>query len=108
MWYDAYAFHGPVGDMPLDPDFKQTSMMEQFAKIVDGGSILPGIDLPEKKYNPINTVVTDDGDEFMISPKQAKAMLDIVGNIDVRDRLDALKQIQTTKGLTQLMDYVKV
>lgn len=106
MWVDEFAFDGPVGEMPLDPEFVATPMMEQLGKVKDGGAIIPGLDLPEKKYKPHNTVVTDDGETFVVNATQAKNIIDAVRNVDVRDRLDVLKQIQTSKGFKIILKYV--
>jgi len=109
MWHDAYANAYQCGDCEdFDPGFIQDSMINQLNKVIDAGEIVPGVDLPEKKYKPFNVLTTDEGDEFVVTIDEAKMIRDLVLGVPVKDRLDVLKQIQSTKGLTSVLEYVKM
>jgi hypothetical protein len=106
IWTDTEAFKGSAGEMNFDPGFKQDSMLEQFSRVIDSSKIIPGVDLPEHKYRPITTVVTDDGDEFVVTATQAETMYDIAVSVKASRRLDFLKTIQTTTGFTILLSKI--
>jgi hypothetical protein len=108
IWHDAYAFNGPAGDMNFDPGFDQDSMLEQFSRVIDSSKIVPGVDLPEHKYRPVKTVVTDDGVEFVISAEEAEEMYDITLAVRSNERLAFLKKIQTSEGLTILLKRIRI
>jgi len=108
LWHDAYASHGECGEMDFDPSFKKVSMMEQLGRIIDSGKIVPGVDLPEHKYHPVSTVVTDDGHEIAVHAKEAEIIRDAVLNVPVKDRLDVIKELQTTKGFTAVLKQVTI
>ena len=108
MWHDSEAYKGSCGDMDFDPGFKQDSILEQLNKVKDSAKIVPGVDCPIEKFHPFNTLVTDEGDEFVVTAEQAEKMYDIIVGVKPQDRLEVLKQVQTTKGLTSLLELVKI
>jgi uncharacterized Fe-S center protein len=106
MWYDAYAMHGECGEMDFDPAFKNASMMEQLGKILDSESAREVVD--PAKFKPVNTVITDNGHEIMVHPKEAKMIRDAIFNMDSPRRLEIIKKIQTTEGLTKVLDTIRI
>jgi uncharacterized Fe-S center protein len=106
MWYDSYAMHGECGEMDFDPAFKNASMMEQLGKILDSESAREVVD--PAKFKAVNTVITDDGHEIMVHPKEAKMIRDGIFNLDSPRRLEIIKQIQTTEGLTKVLDTIRI
>ena len=106
VWHDAYAMHGECGEMDFDPAFKQAPMMEQLGRIIDSAEIEDVV--PSHKYNPVQSVVTDDGHEIAVHAKEAKIIRNFVLDIPAQRRLEALKMIQTTEGLTKVLDSVKI
>jgi uncharacterized Fe-S center protein len=106
MWHDAYAMHGDCGEMDFDPEFVSKPIMEQLGKILDSESAREVVD--PAKFKPVNTVLTDDGHEIMVHPKEAKMIRDAVLNLDSKRRLEVLKQIQTTEGLTKVLDSFRI
>ena len=106
IWYDAYAMSGPCGEMDFDPEFKSVSIIEQLGKIIDSESAREVVD-PER-FNAVDSVTTDDGDTIKVTAKEATTIREMIGNVDVRDRLEVLKQLQTTKGLTEVLESVRI
>lgn len=106
MWHDAFAMHGPCGDMAFDPEFGQKNIIEQLSKIVDSESAREVVD--PKKFKPVCSVITDDGDTIKVTPTEALVIRDAVLSVDVRERLDVIKDIQTTKGFTEILKQVKI
>ena len=106
MWHDAYAYNGECGEMDFDPEFVSKPIMEQLGKILDSESAREVVD--PKKFKPVNTVVTDDGHEIMVHPKEAKMIRDGILNLDAKRRLEILKKIQTTEGLTKVLDSIRI
>lgn len=104
VWHDAYAQKGPCGEMNFDPEFKETAMMEQLAKIIDSESVRDAVD-PDK-FKPVDTVITDDGDTFKVSAKQAHVIRETIFSIPTTHRLDALKDMQTTEGLKYMLEHI--
>jgi hypothetical protein len=107
MWYDAYAMQGPCGEMEFDPEFVQKSMIEQLGKITDSARVDVGIDVPKKKFKPVNTVITDDGKKIRINAKEAQTIIDAVVNVPAPQRLDVLKKIQSSPGLKEVLEIVR-
>jgi hypothetical protein len=95
-------------DAELDKDeyddginFKQEAMQLQLMKISDSE---PGPDIK----NPLRTVTTDDGDTVSVEHGEAVAMLKILQMpIKPDKKMEIMKQIQTTDGLNQMLDFVK-
>lgn len=108
MWVDQFAFHGEayVDDVSYGKEFKNKTVLDQFNKIVAGETCRDVV--KASKFKPLTKVVTDDGDEIEVNAVEAAFMRNIVMGIDVRSRLDILKKIQTTKGLTKLLEYSKI
>jgi len=106
MWHDSYAMHGDCGEMNFDPSFKQVSLMEQLSKIIDSAAIVPGVDLPENKYKPVTTVITDDGDSITVTAAKAKAIRQAIFDVPANMRLEVIKFLQTTEGLTKYLEKV--
>jgi hypothetical protein len=92
----------------MDPPFKETSILEQLGKIIDSASIVVDVEVPRNKYRPVNTVKTDDGDEIIMSVIQAEKMKELILKVPVKYRLYTLKRVQTTAGLSNLLQYVSV
>ena len=107
LWYDAGMMHGSCGEMEFDEGFKQDSIIEQLGKIIDSSRIDPKKD-KIKNFKPLTKVVTDDGDKITVTAAEATLIRDRVLNIPTRDRLDALKQLQTTDGLNSLLKYIRM
>jgi hypothetical protein len=109
MWYDSEAVHyRSSDDVEYGEGFKADSMLEQLLKITDGAKIVPGVDCPAEKYKPLQSVVTDDGDEFVVNAAQAEVIYNAVINVPTKERLEILEEIQTTKGLTSILEKVKL
>jgi hypothetical protein len=108
MWYDSEFMNGKCGDMNFDPEFKNVSIMEQLAKILDSAKVDVGLDVPEAKYKAVETVTTDDGDIIKVTAAQAEILRNAVLNVPVKSRLETLKKIQTTKGLTSVLNAIKL
>ena len=106
VWHDAYAMHGDCGEMDFAPSFEQMPMLEQLGRIIDSAEIADVV--PENKYNPVCTVTTDQGDTISVHAKQAKIIRNMILDIPAKNRLDALKLIQTTEGLTKVLDQVRI
>lgn len=106
MWHDAFAHKGPCGEMDFDPEFKNASIMEQLAKIIDSESAREVVD-PER-FNPVDSVTTDDGDEIKVTASEAESIREAIFNVPTKDRLDAIKYAQSTKGLTDLLNSVRI
>lgn len=88
---------GTGDDDDADTGFTREAMFVQLGRILDS----------QGNPNPVDSVVTDDGDQHRVSPSQAK-MLRMLATTDrikpmVRDRF--LKDIQTTAGLS---DFIEV
>lgn len=106
LWVDTYSVNADRGEMELDPGFKEKSIIEQLGVIIDSGMIDPVKD-KIKKFKPITNVITDDGDAIKISAAEALEIRETVIGIHPKDRLDALKQLQTTKGMKQVLNYIR-
>lgn len=94
-------------------EFKQESMFTQLAKIIDSVSAKE-IYNPKgrvrdyfRHFNDTDTVITDDGKAFKVSPELAKKIREAVLNIDVRRRGEVLNYIQTSEGFVEIMEALK-
>jgi len=106
VWHDAYAMHGECGEMDFDPSFAQMPMLEQLGRIIDSAEVEDVV--PAHKYNPVKSVVTDDGHEIAVHAKEAKVIRNMILDVPAKHRLDALKLIQTTEGLTKILNQVRI
>lgn len=89
-------FDGPEDDGSDSPGFKNEPMYTQLGKVLDS----------QGNPKPVNTVTTDDGKTFRVSPEQAR-ILRMLATTDkvkpmVRDRFT--KDIQTSHGLSDFVD----
>ena len=88
-------------DYGSETNFKQEAMQVQLMKVSDSE---PGPDIK----NPLRTVTTDDGDTVRVEHGEAVAMLKILQMPMKPDKkMEIMKQIQTTDGLNQMLDFVK-
>jgi hypothetical protein len=106
MWHDAYAMNGPCGEMDFDPEFKNTSLLEQLGKIIDSESAREVVDA--ERFNPVDTVTTDDGDVIKVTAEEAEVIRNAVLNVSAQKRLETIKNLQTTKGLTEVLKTVRM
>lgn len=106
MWHDAFAHKGPCGEMDFDPEFKNVSIMEQLGKIIDSESAREVVS-PEK-FKAVSSVVTDDGDIIDVTAEEAELVREAVLKVPVQKRLEAIKYLQTTKGLTATLKKVRI
>jgi len=106
IWTDTYAVNADCGEMELDEGFKEKSIIEQLCVVIDSGMIDPTKE-KIKNFKPINTVITDDGDKIKLSAAEALRIRETVIGINPKDRLDALKQLQTTKGMKEVLNYIR-
>jgi hypothetical protein len=107
MWHDAYAFQGPCGEMEFDEGFKCESIVMQLSKIIDSAGIVPGVDLPAKKYKPITSVTTDDGYMVSVTAQEAQTILRSIQYVPTPKRLDYLKRLQSSTGLCDAIDRIR-
>jgi len=76
--------------------FKGMSMYDQLGKVLDS----------QGNPNPINSVTTDDGQSFDITPEQAKVirMLMTTDKVKPMVRDKFIKDVQTANGLSDFVD----
>lgn len=91
-------------------EYKQEPMYTQLAKVIDSVSAKE-IFNPKgrvrdyfRHFNDYDRVITDDGDEFIMTPEMAKRIREAIINIDVRRRGEVLNYIQTSQGLREMME----
>ena len=87
-------------DYGSETNFKQEAMQLQLMKISDSE---PSADIK----NPLRTVTTDDGDTVRVEHGEAVAMLKLLQmSMKPDKKMEIMKQIQTTDGLNQMIDFV--
>jgi len=98
-------------DEDYDEGFKNMPMYDQLGKIIDSVSAAE-VHNPTgrvkdyfRKFNPVTEVVTDDGDVFEISPLYAAKIRSSIMQVPTQSRLKLLKHIQTTEGLTEVLNF---
>jgi len=106
LWTDNFYVNADRGEMELDEGFKEKSILEQLNVVIDSGLIDPVKD-KIKKFKPITSVVTDDGDKIKVTAAEALRIRETVIGIHPKDRLDVLKQLQTTKGMKEVLNYIR-
>ena len=106
LWVDTYSVNFDRGEMELDPGFKEKSILEQLNVVIDSGMIDPVKD-KIKRFKQITNVITDDGDKIKLTAVEALEIRETVIGIHPKDRLDALKQLQTTEGMKQVLNYIR-
>ncbi len=106
IWMDTYFMQGGCGEMELDEGFKEKSIIEQLGVVIDSGMVDP-VKEKIKRFKPITSVITDDGDKIKLTAAEALEIRETVIGINPKDRLDALKQLQTTKGMKQVLNYIR-
>lgn len=89
MWHNAYTYKGPCGEMDFDEEFIAVPMIEQLEKVVDS------LDNPHH----IEWVTCDDGYQIRVTAAEAQVILRTIQTVPVEDRLNFLKQIQSSDGL---------
>jgi len=88
----------------LDPDFEQRPIMEQLGKIVDSESLREIV--PKNKFNPFNTVLTDDGRSYKLNASQAQRLMDFVADLRMPYRYKVIRNIQLSNGFETLCQLV--
>jgi hypothetical protein len=97
MWYDAFAFQGPCGDMDWDEEFVAPPMYEQLGKVVDS------IGNPK----PIKWVTTDDGYQIRVTGREAQLIIKSIQHVPVKKRVDYLRKIQQSPGLIEAIEIIR-
>lgn len=88
----------------LDPDFEQRPVMEQLGKIVDSESLREIV--PKNKFNPFNTVLTDDGGSYKLNASQAERLMNFVADLRMPYRYKVIRNIQLSNGFETLCQLV--
>jgi hypothetical protein len=87
-------------DYGSETNFKQEAMQVQLMKVSDSEA---SADIK----NPLRTVTTDDGDTVRVEHSEAVAMLKLLQMpMKSEKKMEIMKQIQTTDGLNQMIDFV--
>lgn len=84
----------------LHEGFTQLPVMEQLGKIMDSESCREFV--CPTKFNPFNTVTTDDGEEFKLNASQAERLMKFVANIRMPYRRNLMYNIQNSEGFNTL------
>ena len=94
-----------IFDDVFDTDFVEMSIWDQLGKIQDSDSAKEVV--KPAKFKPVNSVVTDDGKEFVITPKEASMIKDFLCGLRTAYRVRVLRDIQQSKGLTNLLRLMR-
>ena len=94
-----------IFDDVFDTDFVEMSIWDQLGKIQDSDSAKEVV--KPAKFKPVNSVVTDDGKEFVITPKEAAMIKDVLCGLRTAYRVRVLRDIQQSKGLTNLLRLMR-
>ncbi len=94
-----------IFDDVFDTDFVEMSIWDQLGKIQDSDSAKEVV--KPAKFKPVNSVVTDDGKEFVITPKEAAMIKDFLCGLRTAYRVRVLRDIQQSKGLTNLLRLMR-
>jgi hypothetical protein len=84
------------GDEPEGKGFSSTPVFDQLGKVIDS----------QDSPRPVNTVETDDGETFEVSPDQARALrlLGTTEKVKPEVKQAFLRDIQNSQGLTDFLD----
>jgi NDP-sugar pyrophosphorylase family protein len=82
-------------------NFKREAMWVQMGRIEDSAELKDVVD--EKKYRPITSVITDDGDMIEMTAEQVKAVKQVITSVPTQARASVIESIQTTRGLTAVL-----
>lgn len=88
----------------LHEDFAQKPVMEQLGKIIDSETLREFVS-PDK-FNPFETVTTDDGRVFRLNARQAEKLMKFVANTRMPYRRNMIYNIQTSNGFQNLLKLV--
>jgi hypothetical protein len=88
----------------LHEGFIQKPVMEQLGKIVDSESLREYV--CQSKFNPFDTVTTDDGKQFRLSAGQAQKLMNFVANTRMPYRRNMIYNIQDSFGFGNLLKLV--
>jgi hypothetical protein len=86
-------------------EFKRESMYIQLGRIVDSESARAVV--PANKFNPVESVITDDGKVFKVKASEAQFMREKLLLIPTVTRAEVLKQIQTAVGFKEFRSVMK-
>ena len=78
--------------------------MEQLGKIVDSDTLREYV--CPSKYNPFDTVTTDDGKKFRLTARQAQRLMDFVADTRMPYRRNMIYNIQDSFGFSNLLKLV--
>jgi hypothetical protein len=96
-----------------DEGFKEQPMFDQLARVmdsVDAGEVYNPIGRVKnyfRHFNPVDTVTTDDGWMYEVTPQEADEIRKLVLSIDSRKRGDVFKQMQNSKGFEFLLRFAQ-
>jgi|APSaa5957512576_1039674.scaffolds.fasta_scaffold53601_3 hypothetical protein len=85
----------------LEPGYEQESMFVQLNKIIDNETCRSIV--KAEKFNPGTMVTTEDNVEVNVSAETAAGIIQLLSEMDVRDRIKMLEFIQFYKGLNTLL-----
>ena len=95
------------------PGYEQDSMITQLGKIIDSDDVAKDAEAMKiKKFTPVTSVQTDDGQSVDVSPAEAKAlkkMMDMLSSARMGEeqspREKFLDAIQQSEGLRNMLDF---
>jgi hypothetical protein len=85
--------------------FKRESVYIQLGRILDSESARAVV--PANKFNPVESVVTDDGKRFRVKPDEALFMREKLLLVPTVPRAELFKQIQTAVGFKEFREVMK-
>lgn len=86
-------------------DFKRESVYIQLGRILDSESARAVV--PANKFNPVESIVTDEGKRFKVKAKEAAQLRETLLLIPTVIRADIFKKIQTAAGFKEYREAVK-
>lgn len=84
--------------------FKRESVFIQLGRILDSESARAVV--PANKFNPVESIVTDDGKRFKVKPEEALFMRTKLLQVPTVPRAELLKQIQTAVGFKEFRNVM--
>jgi len=89
----------------FDVEYKTMAMWDQLGKIQDSESAREVV--KPSKFKAVNTVTTDDGIRIAITPNECQRIKDVLLQVRTPARAKILKQLQMSKGLTNMLKLIR-